>query len=73
VLLSPTKNLTTNQVALSAFVLFEEPSGGFTIPEGAPEYGAALEERRSWDAVAFGEKYGLKLVGASFFLVKASD
>ncbi|KAF9457374.1 PEBP-like protein [Collybia nuda] len=51
------------------FLLFEEPKLGYTIPEGAPEYGAALEERRSWNAVDFGKRYGLKLVGANFFLV----
>ena len=41
------------------------------LPEDAPEYEAALEERRSWAPVAFGEKYGLKLVGATYFLVEA--
>ncbi|KAG5640727.1 hypothetical protein DXG03_007420 [Asterophora parasitica] len=55
-----------------AFLLFEEPSSGFAVPEGAAEYGAALEERRSWNAVDFGTKYGLKLVGANFFLVQAA-
>ncbi|KAF8060727.1 PEBP-like protein [Lyophyllum atratum] len=54
------------------FLLFEEPASGFTVPEGAPEYGAALEERRSWNAVDFGEKYGLRLVGANYFLVQAT-
>lgn len=56
-----------------AFLLFQEPASatGFTVPEGEPEHGTALEERRSWDAVAFGEKHGLKLVGANFFLVRA--
>ena len=55
------------------FLLFEEPTGGYEIPSGAPEYGAELEQRRSWDAVAFGERYGLKLVGADFFLLRAID
>jgi len=54
------------------FLLFEEPAGGFTVPESAPEYGAALEERRNWNAVDFGIRYGLKLVGANFFLVQAA-
>jgi hypothetical protein len=53
--------------------LFEEPIGGYEIPPGAPEYGAGVEQRRGWNAVAFGEKYGLKLVGADFFLLKAAD
>ncbi|KAG5650533.1 hypothetical protein H0H81_011922 [Sphagnurus paluster] len=55
------------------FLLFEEPESGFTVPEGAPEYGAALEERRSWNAVDFGNKHGLKLVGANLFLVQAAE
>jgi len=41
------------------------------VPEGAPEYGVTLESRRKWDAVEFGERYGLTLVGAAFFLVRA--
>ncbi|KAG6856814.1 hypothetical protein H0H87_000513 [Tephrocybe sp. NHM501043] len=56
-----------------AFLLFEEPASGFTVPEGATEYGAALEERRSWNALDFGKKYGLRLVGANLFLVQAAD
>ena len=52
----------------SVFLLFEEPTGGYEIPAGAPEYGVELEQRRDWDALAFGEKHGLKLVGANFFL-----
>lgn len=55
------------------FLLFEEPIGGYEIPAGVPECGAELERRRSWNAVAFGEKYGLKLVGADFFLLRAVD
>ena len=59
----------------AAFLLFQEPTGAepFTIPQGAPEYGAALEERRSWDPIAFAEKYNLKLVGANFFLVRSAE
>ncbi|KIY70324.1 PEBP-like protein [Cylindrobasidium torrendii FP15055 ss-10] len=55
------------------FLLFQEPSGGFTIPQGAPEYGAELEQRRSWKAVDFGKQYGLTLVGATYFLVHSKD
>ncbi|OBZ78009.1 Phosphatidylethanolamine-binding F40A3.3 [Grifola frondosa] len=56
------------------FLLFQEPASGtpFVVPQGEPEYGAALEERRSWDPIAFGERYGLKLVGANHFLVRAA-
>ncbi|KAJ4485213.1 PEBP-like protein [Lentinula aciculospora] len=56
------------------FLLFQEPTGdSFTIPEGAKERGAALEERRSWNAFEFGTQYGLKLVGANYFIVKSVD
>ncbi|KAJ3751378.1 PEBP-like protein [Lentinula detonsa] len=56
------------------FLLFQEPIGdSFSIPEGAKEYGAALEERRSWNAFEFGNQYGLKLVGVNYFIVKSAD
>ncbi|KAI0748929.1 PEBP-like protein [Fomes fomentarius] len=58
------------------FLLFQEPVGGeqpFTIPQGAPEYGAALEERRSWNPITFAEKHGLKLVGVNYFLVRSAE
>ncbi|KAG9095291.1 hypothetical protein FRC06_009953 [Ceratobasidium sp. 370] len=55
------------------FLLFREPNVGFEVPAGAPEYGAELEQRRKWSGVAFGERYGLKLVAANFFTLKASD
>ncbi|KAI0037130.1 PEBP-like protein [Vararia minispora EC-137] len=57
------------------FLLFQEPpsSTGFHVPDGAPEYGATLEERRKWDASEFGNRYGLKLVGANFFRVVAPE
>ncbi|TFK91314.1 PEBP-like protein [Polyporus arcularius HHB13444] len=57
------------------FLLFQEPAGPepFTIPQGAPEYGAALEERRSWNPIAFAEKHNLKLVGANYFLVRSAE
>ena len=59
----------------SAFLLFQEPTGAepFTIPQGAPEYGAALEERRSWNPISFAEKHGPKLVGANYFLVTSPE
>ena len=61
------------QPLASVFLLFEEPVGGYEIPAGAPEYGAGLGQRIRWDAVAFGKKYGLKLMGADFFLLRAVD
>lgn len=55
------------------FLLFEEPIGGYEIPVRAPEHSTEPEQRRRWNGVAFGEKYGLKLVGADFFLLRAAD
>ncbi|KAI0643975.1 PEBP-like protein [Trametes meyenii] len=57
------------------FLLFQEPASAqpFAVPQGAPEYGAALEERRSWNPVAFADQHGLKLVGASYFLVSTPE
>ncbi|KAF8625487.1 hypothetical protein AX15_005352 [Amanita polypyramis BW_CC] len=55
------------------FLLFQEPPSGVNIPHGAPEYGSALEERRSWSTMAFAERYNLKLVGANFFLLRSQD
>ena len=59
----------------TAFLLFQEPTGSvpFAVPHGAPEYGAVLEERRSWDPIAFAEKHGLKLAGANYFLVTSPE
>lgn len=55
------------------FLLFREPSEGFEVPEGSPEYGAELEQRRKWSGVEFGKRYGLTLVGANFFLLAAAS
>jgi phosphosulfolactate phosphohydrolase-like enzyme len=55
------------------FLLYEEPIGGYEIPVNAPEHDKKLEGRRNWDAVVFGEKYGLKLAGADFFVSEAAD
>jgi hypothetical protein len=55
------------------FLLFEEPVGGYEIPALAQEHEIKLEQRKGWDVVAFGRKYGLKLVGSDFFVSKAAD
>jgi len=57
------------------FLLFQEPKSfsGFKVPEGSAEYGSELEQRRSWDAFEFGQKHGLKLVGANFLLMTAAE
>jgi hypothetical protein len=55
------------------FLLFEEPVGGYEIPTMAQEHEVKLEQRKGWDAVAFGKNYGLKPVGADFFVSRAAD
>jgi phosphatidylethanolamine-binding protein len=62
-----------NPVCLLAFLLFQEPSReALLIEEDAPErINDSLESRRHWKPVEFGEKYGMKLVGANFMLVTA--
>ncbi|THU78255.1 PEBP-like protein [Dendrothele bispora CBS 962.96] len=54
------------------FLLFQEPPG-FSLPPDAKEFGDSIPERRHWKAFEFGEKYGLKLVGANYFIVRAVD
>lgn len=56
------------------FLLFQEPASvPIEIPQGEPEYGATLEERRSWNAIDFAQKYGLVLVGANFFICRSTE
>ncbi|THU88164.1 hypothetical protein K435DRAFT_782152 [Dendrothele bispora CBS 962.96] len=55
-----------------AFLLFQEPPG-FSLPPDAKEFGDSIPERRHWKAFEFGEKYGLKLVGANYFIVRSVD
>ncbi|KAF8878424.1 phosphatidylethanolamine-binding protein [Infundibulicybe gibba] len=54
------------------FFLFQEPAG-FSIPEGAPEYGTETAERRHWNAVKFGEEYGLQLVGVNYVAIYSTE
>ncbi|KAJ6483210.1 PEBP-like protein [Mycena sanguinolenta] len=54
------------------FALFREPPN-FSLPEGASELDPSIEARRRWDAVKFGERNGLLLVGAAFHLVRGED
>jgi len=55
------------------FLLFHEPSSGITIPKDAPENGDETDQRRSFDVLKFAEHYGLKLVGANFFLCRNAE
>jgi phosphatidylethanolamine-binding protein (PEBP) family uncharacterized protein len=54
------------------FLLFQEPiSDSLVISPDDPEHGETPEQRQHWNAVEFGDKYDLKLVGANFFLVSS--
>jgi phosphatidylethanolamine-binding protein len=55
---------------MAAFLLFEEPSSGFDIPQDAVERKAEFDDRWRWNAESFARKNGLKLVGANFFLTE---
>ncbi|KAJ7794377.1 PEBP-like protein [Mycena olivaceomarginata] len=54
------------------FTLYREPPS-FTLPEDAPEHDATPAGRRHWDAVKFGERYGLELVGVGWYLLRSED
>ncbi|KAJ7237048.1 phosphatidylethanolamine-binding protein [Mycena haematopus] len=54
------------------FALFREPPN-FSLPEGASELDPSIEARRRWDAVKFGERNGLQLVGAAVYLIRGED
>ncbi|KAH7907868.1 PEBP-like protein [Hygrophoropsis aurantiaca] len=55
------------QTGLHRYVLllFKEPPS-----YSAPELGNSIEERKNWNAIAFAEREGLRLVGANFFYVE---
>ncbi|KDQ55396.1 hypothetical protein JAAARDRAFT_37416 [Jaapia argillacea MUCL 33604] len=55
------------------FLLFQEPMSSISIPLEAPEHGTTIEQRIRWDPIEFGEKYGLKLVAANFFLCRSEE
>ncbi|KAF5329603.1 hypothetical protein D9619_009388 [Psilocybe cf. subviscida] len=55
------------------FLLFQEPKGGISIPADAPEHQSEFTSRRSWNAMAFAEKFNLKLVGVNYFLTQAME
>jgi len=57
-------------MSIPVFLLFQEPVEGVTIPSHAVEHKGDMKSRAKWNAMAFAEKYGLKLVGANFFLTQ---
>lgn len=52
------------------FLLFQEPIGGINVPIEAVERKGDLNMRPKWNAMAFAERYNLRLVGANFFLTE---
>ncbi|KAF9524733.1 PEBP-like protein [Crepidotus variabilis] len=55
------------------FLLFQEPAGGFTVPQGSVETDSEFNARRNWDAIKFADKHSLKLVGATYFLTEVKE
>ncbi|KAF8133521.1 phosphatidylethanolamine-binding protein [Mycena galopus ATCC 62051] len=54
------------------FALFREPPN-FVLPADAADRDPDVVARRHWDARVFAERYGLQMVGATFYLVRAED
>jgi len=52
------------------FLLFREPADGVDIPKDAVERKAEASARQKWKAIKFGDKYNMKLVGATFFFTE---
>ena len=46
---------------------------GNTVPPNAPEHENELGQRGKWNAAEFAQRYGLKLVGANFPMISATD
>ena len=57
---------------LSVFLLFQEPSGGVNLGDDAIERNGDGKARPKWNALAFAEAYGLKLVGINYFMTQVS-
>ena len=58
---------------MSVFLLYQEPTVDFVIPTQAPEYKSGSKDRAKWNAASFADKYGLKLVGVNYFIVKGDE
>jgi hypothetical protein len=63
----------TEIIAATVLLLYEEPNADFSIPADAPERKNEPANRRNWNAAMFTNKYGLKLVGANYFVVVGED
>ena len=56
--------------SLSVFLLFQEPSGGINLHSDAVERKGHVNARAKWNALAFAEDNGLKLVGVNYFMTQ---
>jgi phosphatidylethanolamine-binding protein (PEBP) family uncharacterized protein len=55
------------------FLLFQEPTGGLSLPSDATESSGEEKSRPKWNAMTFAEKNNLKLVGANFFQTEVKE
>jgi hypothetical protein len=55
------------------FLLYQEPSVGFSIPTNTHEYKSGPRDRAKWNAASFAEKYGLGLVGVNYVIVRGDE
>ena len=67
------KPIYLSSLSLSVFLVFQEPSGGVNIRSDAIERNGDTKARSNWNALTFAEKYGLKLVGISYFMTQVSQ
>lgn len=65
-------NLSDNLSSLLVFLLFQEPSGGINLRNDSVEHNGDVKARSKWNALAFAEDYGLKLVGVNYFMTQVS-
>lgn len=61
---------TTYMTIDLVFLLFREPADGVDIPKDAIERKADASARQKWKAIEFGDKYNMKLSGATFFFTE---
>lgn len=60
-------------MGLLVFLLYQEPSMDFLIPTHADEYKSGPKDRARWSTAHFAERYGLKLVGVNYVVVKGDE
>ena len=60
-------------MCMRVFLLYQEPSVGFGIPSDALECKSGARDRAKWNAAGFAKRYGLKLVGVNYVVVKGDE